>query len=170
MVKIPTFKTLSYLLILIITAHNFEEWLTFPHFGELSEVIGRKFGMHAAPKPWPVVQGGLIFVTVVPALIIVLAKQTGKSWGPWLICWMAAIYLANVFVPHIPAMIMLGGYAPGGFTALLLNLPLTVLVLRQARREQLLSRNEIAITVVAGVLSLPFAITLAFAVAGMIVA
>jgi hypothetical protein len=62
-------------------------------------------------------------------------------------------------------MILFGGYAPGGITAVLVNFPLAVLVLIKARKEELLTRFQVGLAVLAGVLSLPIAIQLAYAVA-----
>lgn len=45
----------------------------------------------------------------------------------------AAILLVNVLVPHVPAAVVLGGYAPGVITAVALNLPAAVLALRLLR-------------------------------------
>jgi hypothetical protein len=159
------FYRLVPLLVLAIAAHNFEEWLTFPHFGELSGAMGQKLGFEIKPKPWPIVQGALVFVTVVPALLLVLGRWRQKTWGAWLISWIASIFLANVFIPHIPSMILFSGYAPGGITAVLVNFPLAVLVLIKARKEELLTRFQVGLAVLAGVLSLPIAIQLAYAVA-----
>jgi hypothetical protein len=145
------------------------EWLTFPHFGELSEAVDQRLGFEIKPKPWPIVQGALVFVTVVPALLLVLGKWGQKSWGAWLICWIASIFLTNVFISHVPAMILSGEYAPGGITAILVNFPVAVLVLIQAKKEELLTKLQIGLAVLAGVLALPIAIQLAYAVAQVFV-
>ena len=163
-----TFHRLVPLLILAIAAHNFEEWLTFPYYGELSAVLGKRLGFETSPKPWPIVQGGLVFVTVVPTVLLIFARQTSKAWGAWVICWIASIFLANVFIPHIPAMVLIYGYAPGGITALFVNLPLTILVLLKAKREQLLTRRQVRVAMVTGVMSLPLSIGVAFAIGRVI--
>ncbi len=41
--------------------------------------------------------------------------------------------LGNVFIPHVPAAILLGGYAPGIVTAVLLNFPIAGYVLSRLR-------------------------------------
>jgi hypothetical protein len=46
----------------------------------------------------------------------------------------ALVLLANVLVPHVPAAIVLGGYAPGVATALIVNLPVGLLALALLRR------------------------------------
>ncbi|MEQ1724527.1 MAG: HXXEE domain-containing protein [Sphingopyxis sp.] len=161
-----TFRTLSFLLIVVIAAHNFEEWLTFPHFGEIMSLVRAKVGLSmAAPPPWPVMQMALILVTVLPALIILWAN-TGRANAvkTWLICWTASIFLANVFIPHIPASFILGGYSPGVLTAVLVNLPFCMLLLMKARTEKLLTGMQLAAAVGAGFLTLPMALAAVFAI------
>ena len=166
----PAFRRPTVLLIIAISAHNFEEWLTFPHFGQLDGIMRQRLGLNVDPKPWPIVQGGLVFVTVVPAILLMIGQQTTKSWGTWVTCWIAAIFFANVFVPHIPAMMLFRGYAPGGLTATLVILPLALLILRQARSENLLTNGQLGLAILAGFLSLFPAIQLAYAVSGLFLA
>ena len=45
----------------------------------------------------------------------------------------ALILLVNVVIPHVPAAVVLGGYAPGVLTALALNLPIGFVALRLLR-------------------------------------
>lgn len=47
---------------------------------------------------------------------------------------LGAVLLINIVAPHIPAAIVLGGYAPGLLTAVAINLPVGLLVLRMLRR------------------------------------
>jgi hypothetical protein len=62
-----------------------------------------------------------------------LSVSSGKeSIGTYLLAWYALAMLLNVLFPHVLAMIALRGSAPGTVTALLLNLPLTVLLLYTA--------------------------------------
>jgi hypothetical protein len=163
------FYRLVPLLVLAIAAHNFEEWLTFPHFGELSGAMAQELGVDMKPKPWAIVQGALVFVTIVPALLLILGRWSQKPLGSWLICWVASVFLANVFIPHVPAMVLFGGYAPGGVTAVLVNLTLTVFILNRARKEQLLTQCQIGLAVLAGTVSLPMAIQIAYTVTRLFV-
>jgi Protein of unknown function with HXXEE motif len=163
-----SFRGLVPLLIIAIAAHNFEEWLTFPHFGELTGAVGQRLGIEIQPKPWPIVQGALVFVTVVPVIILILRQRTKNPWGVWAIGWITSVFLANVFIPHIPAMILFGGYAPGGITAVLVNLPLTILALKKALSESLLSIWQIGLLLAVGILTLPAAVQLAYAVARIV--
>lgn len=49
----------------------------------------------------------------------------------------ALILLANVLVPHVPAAVVLGGYAPGVVTAVAINLPVGWLALALLRPQDL---------------------------------
>lgn len=55
----------------------------------------------------------------------------------------AATLLVNVAVPHVPAAVRAGGYAPGVVTAVTLVLPVTSRHLLRSYRDGLLSRREL---------------------------
>lgn len=74
--------------------------------------------------------------------VVTLAGVAAAAWagrGPasagktGMLRAIAAILLVNVLVPHVPAAVVLGGYAPGVITAVALNLPAAVLALRLLR-------------------------------------
>lgn len=140
------FGSLRWALIPIIAAHNFEEWLTFPIYG-------------GPDAPWPAVQQALVIVTIVPALVIVWAA-TGKpgKWKDLAVLWIAGIFAANVFLPHIPAAFRAGGYAPGLVTALAINLPFAFFLYRAALREGVATLRTVILALGLGALTLPVAI------------
>lgn len=152
------FATLRWLLIPAIALHNFEEWLTFPIYGETGAVIAAKLGIPRPETSWPALQFGLVLVTVLPALAIIFGARRNERWGDWLVCATGSIFLANVFLPHLPAALIVGGYTPGLLTALLVNLPLVSLLLMAADREGRLSRLQIFLAIVVGVILLPLAL------------
>ena len=47
------------------------------------------------------------------------------------------VMLANVVVPHVPAAILLGGYAPGLLTALAVNIPVSLWALNALRTQKI---------------------------------
>jgi hypothetical protein len=53
----------------------------------------------------------------------------------------------NVFVPHLPAAWVLGGYAPGVVTAVAIQLPFSVFFLRRSVRESAVSMPGVALAV-----------------------
>ena len=72
---------------------------------------------------------------------VALALWAGRGPGSaaktaWLRT-IAVILLANVLVPHVPAAMVLGGYAPGVVTAVALNLPVSLLALMLLRPRDL---------------------------------
>ena len=108
-------------------------------------------------------QLALLIVTIVPAVLIAWAvsgsQRTAKHF---VVCILAAIFLANVFIPHIPAAIVNRGYAPGVVSALLLNLPFCFLLLRMASTDGVLSVRRVAAASALGLVSLLPAIMLAY--------
>ncbi len=126
---IMNFILLVWLFALVITVHNFEEAIWLPGW---SKTAGR----------WhrPVDAGEFRFavfvLTVLAYAAAGLATAAGKeSAGAYLIAGYALAMLLNVFFPHVVATVVLRRYAPGTATALLLNLPVTALLLDQAFRE-----------------------------------
>ena len=149
---VSKYRTLRWLLIPVIAAHNFEEWLTIPFYGE---VAGAMAGRSTQPPSWTEMQIALLLVTIMPALIMiwaVLGRQ--RLWKELLVCSVTGIYFANVFLPHIPAAIVTGGYTPGLLTATLVNLPFCLYLWRQAIREGILSFNQVLLTALAGAIVL----------------
>ena len=65
------------------------------------------------------------------------ASCTQREPQAWLAVKLtASVLLANVFIPHVPAAIALGGYAPGVITAVAVNLPLGVWILGRKRASR----------------------------------
>ncbi|MEV5748078.1 HXXEE domain-containing protein [Actinoallomurus sp. NPDC052308] len=60
---------------------------------------------------------------------------------------MAGVMLLNVALPHVPAAVAARGYAPGLVTAVGLNLPIGLAVLRGAVREGAVTRRGLRRTV-----------------------
>ncbi len=84
--------------------------------------------------------------TILPAL----AYWVGAGRGPrsrWtaLAVWLQAIFLLNVFAPHLAATLWLRRYTPGVVSALLVNLPLSWVILRAALREEVISRRGLVV-------------------------
>ncbi len=76
-----------------------------------------------------------LLLTVLAYLVAYLATSSDKgSAGSYLLAGYALAMLLNVLFPHVLATIIMRRYAPGTATALLLNLPITVLLLSTAIR------------------------------------
>ncbi|MCR9260026.1 MAG: HXXEE domain-containing protein [Pseudomonadaceae bacterium] len=155
------FDHLKLALLPAITAHNIEEWIAIPYFrGELDPESS------FAAQPWHVIELSLLLVTVVPVAIVIWAS-TGKQRRSkdWTICWIATIFLTNVFAPHIPSSIYTWGYTPGVATALIVLLPICASILRIGWREHRLTMSQYSSALILGVVSLPLAIATTFGIA-----
>lgn len=86
----------------------------------------------------------LAVVTLIPIGFAVLARRPGStSWATYGLLLVAAVLLVNI-VWHLLAAAALGGYSPGVVTAVVINLPVTILALRWAIRNAWLSRRGVA--------------------------
>jgi hypothetical protein len=149
--------------------HNAEEWITEPRFGSITPTLRDRFpGLIARPS-LQVLQIGWSLVTLVPAFIVLAAATAGRSRVPdWLVCWVTSIYLANVFYPHLLEFSMSRTYAPGVVTAVFVNLPFAILLLRRALFEQYVSGRQLAAAVCAGFLGQPIVLAVVFIIASSI--
>lgn len=135
------YRKLRWLLVPMTAAHNFEEWLTFPRDGPIS---------------WPALQLGLFLVTIIPAMVVIWAASgRPRWWKDFAVLVVASIYLANVFLPHVPAAIVAKGYAPGVITAVAVNLPFVLFLLWTAAREAVLPVKGVVLAAVTGFVALP---------------
>jgi hypothetical protein len=144
---------LAWLFTLGVVAHNIEEAIFLPAW---STTAGR---WHA-----PVGSREFAFaVTVLSLLLVVLAAAalSAGSQSIWAYAFTGYVFamVANVFVPHVVGTIALRRYVPGTATALLFNLPLGCLFLKQAVAQSFVASGTIAwvapVTAVAIVVSIP---------------
>jgi hypothetical protein len=142
-----------WLLPLVLVLHNLEEGAFFPRY--LPLVLGR---LPAGVRDWigPVTSGqmaaALLLATVIPLgfSLWAAARPTSRTaW--WLVLAIWATLLLNAVWHIAAALLVFGGYAPGVVTAVVLNLPLSVLVLRRAVAEQCLSRRALRALVPAAI-------------------
>lgn len=116
------------LLVGALTLHDLEEALGYPPTRPMLLAL-----WPAAPTPaafWTA-----LAVVTVAGLLVALWAGSGAA-SPAKAATLRAIafvLLANVLVPHVPAAVVLGGYAPGVVTAVLVSLPACVVALRLLR-------------------------------------
>jgi hypothetical protein len=154
-----SYRSLQRLLAIVITLHNAEEGLTaswyLPLVREYIARIPLLRDSGLVPPSLARLYFALVVVTVVPALLIGWATTGRDSVAKRAsVIAVAAALLWNVFLPHLSEMIVLGGYAPGGITALAVNFPFCVYLLRRTWREKILTRRQMTIAVMGGVLLL----------------
>src|SRR5437660_2794948 len=93
-------------------------------------------GFIAATEDLSWFYAGLVVATIVPVLVV-LAATTGrpKRGAAWAVLFVQSLFLVNVFLPHLPAAVILGGYAPGVVTAVAIQLPYSIYFARRTVRE-----------------------------------
>jgi hypothetical protein len=97
----------------------------------------------------------LFIATLVPILAIGWATTGRDSLVKReLVAVIAAALLWNVFLPHLSAMIVLRGYAPGGLTALVVNLPFCLYFFRRSATEGMLGRRDMTLALIIGLILL----------------
>lgn len=127
----------------LLALHNAEEALLFPRY--LPLVLGR------LPEGWRALAGAvtlgqvgtaLALVTLIPMLLAVWAFRRPDSDLPvWLLLLVQATVLLNVLWHVTTAVVVFNGYAPGLLTAVLINLPFSIYLLRRAARERWVGRG-----------------------------
>lgn len=119
------FIVLAWLFALVITLHNIEEAVLLPTWSKTA-------GKWHHPVGALEFRFAVIVLTVLAYVVVWLATASGKeSVGAYLLAGYALAMLLNVFFPHVIATAVMRRYAPGTFTALLLNLPVTLLLLQK---------------------------------------
>jgi hypothetical protein len=121
--------------------HNLEEAVTFPRY--LPLVLER------LPDTWRAIAGpitlgqvwtALGLVTLIPLVLAAWATLRADLAAPvWLLLLIQATLLLNVLWHVGAAVVLFDGYAPGVGTAVLLNVPASVYLLRKAAREHWVS-------------------------------
>ena len=129
-------NTTRYWIYLIIawSIHNLEEALTMSKWLGLNEAnIPMKFiPISTIQESFPI---GLIIVSLLLFLIPIIAIY--KKWDNRILAVALGIFLINA-IQHILISIVFMGYSPGVITALLINLPLSVFMIKQLFKHKLL--------------------------------
>jgi len=116
------------LLAAALTLHDLEEAVAYPAMRP------------AILELWPFAPPAEAFwaalaVVTAGGLLAALWAGSGRASGAKALTLRAIawVLLINVVLPHAPAAVVLGGYAPGVATAVLVNLPACLLALRLLR-------------------------------------
>jgi hypothetical protein len=122
---------------ILLAMHNAEEAIFFPRY--LPFVLSR------LPSGWQAVAGpvtsGQVWVALAAVTVLGFAvaawavRRPDSRTALWLVLLVQTTMLVNAFWHLGAAVILFGGYAPGVVTALLLNLPFSIYLLRRARAE-----------------------------------
>ena len=150
-----SYRSIQRLLAVVIALHNAEEAVTarafLPRVGEYVARVPALKDATVVPPSLAQLYIALVIVTLVPALLIGWAT-TGRESGAKreVVAVVAAALMWNVFLPHLSAMIAFRGYAPGGVTALAVNLPFCVYFFRRSLNEGMLTRGQLTLAIVLG--------------------
>ena len=122
-------------LLLAFFLHNLEEALTFSAYREAAEMLLRKLTSSELSIPsHNSFLSALVVVSLIAALAMAWAMlQPSRRSAFVMVQGLAWIMLINVLVPHVPASILLGGYAPGVITAVFVNTPIAGFALVRLR-------------------------------------
>jgi len=129
-------RILPIALLLAFVLHNAEEAISYSSYRDTSQALIRAafFDSYSAPSVCTF-HGALLAVSAVASAAMIWARlNSSRPTAAILVRGLALLMLGNVFIPHVPAAILLGGYAPGFVTAVLLNLPIAGFVLLRLRR------------------------------------
>ncbi|MFZ0684855.1 MAG: HXXEE domain-containing protein [Terriglobales bacterium] len=138
------FQKLQLLFPIAVTLHNVEEGIWFPGWWTRH---ARLVSVHPNPDVFRFALAGL---AVAAFAITYLSARKGKEsiWAYLMFGYIVAM-LANVFIPHIPASVVLRSYTPGVVTAVLINLPVMSLLAIRAVRERWVSGRKAAVFAIA---------------------
>lgn len=132
------FVLLSWLFALAVTLHNLEEALFLPTWS-------RSAGRWHHPVGAPEFRFAVAVLTLFAYAAAYLAAIGGKeSVGSYLLAGYALAMLLNVLFPHVLATLVMRRYAPGTVTALLLNLPTTLLLLLRGLQDGYFQLHKLA--------------------------
>lgn len=140
-----SYRSVQWLVFAFLALHNLEEGLTMHLFLPRIEALLRQ---SASPSLLPAMPtsaqfyAALVGATLIPLLLVVFATSGRPSpFKSYLVAIVQAQVCLNVLVPHVPAAIVLGGYAPGLATAVLFNLPFSIYFFRRSLRESHITRR-----------------------------
>ncbi len=145
----PGFRKAVWLLAVSETIHNLEEAIRLPLWSATAGV------WHPPVEPFQF-RFAVAVVTLVFVAVIAWYSKKGATYGKYLMGGSLIVILFNVFIPHLGASLFLMSYTPGVLSALLLNLPLSVWLLRRGLREREFSpRSLVAGTIMMAMILLP---------------
>jgi hypothetical protein len=132
---------------LLLTLHNLEEALGFE---QTRQTLAEQLPASAVvllPETSSLYLA-LGIATLVPWVLWAASLKRPRPWSDLLVL-VQCLMLANALW-HVGAACMLGAYSPGLGTALLLNLPFSLYLVRRVRRERWVSPRRLRSFVVGG--------------------
>lgn len=121
--KFPSLKALTFLTAAFII-HNLEEALTIP-----LQTIESPFSFIHPPDYMHFISADIILTLLGIGIYIAAFKSKNIKKYLFLSTALATTMLFNVFVPHVFMAAYTGNYTPGLLSAVVLNLPLSIVVI-----------------------------------------
>ena len=129
------FSLLVWLFAIAITIHNFEEAIWLPAWS-------KKAGFFHHPVGIFEFRFAVTVLTLLAYIMAYLSMTGGKgSIGAYLVSGYALAMLLNVIFPHLLATLVMQRYAPGTATAIVLNLPITFMLLYQGLEANFINKS-----------------------------
>lgn len=153
------FEALAWLFAAAVTLHNLEEAIWLPAWSKKGRLLRE-----------PVEAREFRFAVATLTILLYVCtwlSTIGIPLGLYLLCGFALAMLFNAFIPHFAATVILWSYAPGTATALLLNLPTSMILLGSAVAEGRIDVSTLAWTGPLAALALALSIPLLFRIARM---
>jgi hypothetical protein len=163
--KIPL-RTLQWGVLASFCLHNLEEaWAMRTQRAVLAELVS-KLPLAFMRRELPSTE--LFYAAVIGATVLgvvvtwVSTRGELTPWKTYLFCALVATVLLNVFVPHLPASLLLWRYTPGVVTAVLCNLPICLAFLKRVREDGKISNIGLIVVLLAAPLTLEASLALIY--------
>jgi len=124
------------MLLAAFALHNLEEAIAYRVMhGEIQAVLAARDIPWWSPSPGQFSLVLALLTLAIAGLVVWAARGETALGKVQALRILAAVMLINIAAPHVPAALMLGGYAPGLLSALAVNLPVGLAALWLLRRE-----------------------------------
>ncbi len=138
-----SFKRIIWILAVCETLHNLEEAIWLPGWSRTAGIWHPSVGAFEF-------RFAVIVITLIFYGLIYYFSVSKSGFSNYIISAVLGVILANVFIPHLFAAILTGRYAPGVITGVLLNIPVTLYLLRRGLKEGFFTIKTIIISMAAG--------------------
>lgn len=143
-------KTLLWLVPVFLTIHNLEEAVVMPAFiARRNSSVPATMREIIPPVTYKQFLIALAIITILPYIVALFWMS--RRWAVYLLVGFQVVMLINVFA-HTLMALFLQGYAPGLVTALLINLPFSLYLLRRAVMEKWMSKRAMVLMFPLGLL------------------
>jgi len=125
--------------------HNLEEVMTLEQWGNIQAGI--------FPSPPTTAQFAIaVGLFSLLGFIITYARPLNKREKTfyYVMAGFSGMLLLNVFIPHLIGAIYLGSYTPGLITATLLNLPLSLSILKLLHKPNIFNTKQLILSILTG--------------------